>query len=450
MYNFSFKLYAVIMKITNSDSLISETKTFIKLYEEDGYVHLLLKDYENPNQKTLDIATLIRLGSLETLNIITNDPNTLLFTQIHRYRELIDLLHRNNYLSNSDRADIEAEVLAVEKTLENREKIADQDYSLAQKEVLLMITEPYIEELINLMQELADFIPIRNAFRLLNGFWNLMKWHTKKYNAPIPEETRECYVYLSEILTGGIDISSTYLRLGNAIPSLKIQKNIVLNFFEEKVKIKFPFEQNEYKRFYVELALEKIKNDQCILKRISNKYEINDFTGFPEENLFKPVEISGKCITRHYFHPDPGRFALAFNFFVKKNHSQLIELSSAEEDLLIKFELKRFPISELDFPLAKTCAPSLMKDLNEVVSMIDGGLNVTGMTKLEELLFAILENDAEEIEEIVASAQIDLNAITAFNPLKEANTVETLNVLVRLGCDPNRLDQDNQASWSYC
>ena len=424
------------MKITAIHSPIKEINSYVNLYAEGGSIVIEFKgELEYLSIKRIK-EQLKHLCSTNNIAINSYCLSSVSCQNPEQFRVLIDLLFANNYINSTDRADCEEEIIKVEQTLINRTRISDAEPTSAQQDIMSMLAEPYLDELIEKTREYADIIPML-VIALTHGIQkeNFSQWYFNKYQSELDQITLDCLTDLSKMARGQADLASTFLRAGGNIPSLSIHRKMLLNAFQNSASEKFDLESNEYKRFYINVSLTKLAETKTTLsKRLTNRYEINFLSGFPEEKIFKSVSIS----------PAGQVMRVSSGFFSDKTAPRQIELSETEEKLLNEFDLKRFPVSEADLALAKKDITSsqIMKSFDDVLMAVDGDLHF-GMSTSEKLYLAISTHNLLAMKALITEFEIDLDSVQEFNPLIVAadhNNLAAIEELIILGADVNFID----------
>jgi len=179
-----------------------------------------------------------------------------IFLAVRDCRKAIDALYQENLLSNEDRADIEATIRKVETQIATQDSLAP-NYTSMQKDVLISIIEPYVEDFFaiatNEKTALKFFKVGCKQTALFPNADNILNKVLAEILTEFPsiEQKKQVLfgsmVAFSKCFNGEANLESTFARVGQgSVPHLESQQKIIIDFAAEKWPERFPqSEQSE-------------------------------------------------------------------------------------------------------------------------------------------------------------------------------------------------------------
>lgn len=395
--------------------------------EIDGYftVRLNTKD-EQVIRRVIALAGEVGVTLRKTW---ISEGVTLKSKDISLLREFSNKLLDINLISSDDRYELQSAISKVDEVLRNRPNII-QRATISQKDILKEIASPYIEALVEDTHSFGDIIPII-SYAILGDTTACDEWKEWLENQSNPNsadkiaESIDCMKYLSMLVCGEADLSSTFMRLGIGIPSLELQRQVIIEAIQETFVEKYGAKRsNSFEEFYLELALDKLSRGMSPRRHLSYSFLISWVNGFPESYSSKRVTINGSQISSVAIYEDS---------FVPTEEEKII---------LRKHGLKRFPTSLEDMNAAKADLPGeIIENPRELRKLIDVNL-YPHMTSTEQLYCAIVDDESGEIPKILSTSSDDIKHLLfgGGSPIMLAarkGAVKSLQKLIELGVDLN-------------
>lgn len=194
------------------------------------------------NPSTSDSRIELISAQLSKISKMSKFGNKLIFTDIANTRPIVDFLMSQHLIIESDRPNLGLLLQEIEKILKQRAVLSFQ-MSKAQKEILLDMIDPYLEDILNNCSE------FNSAVKLISAAFS-PKNLTTEVNHFLAEHKIDGTVIASveaiqRICYGEGNLESTFLRMSATLPKLSIQRVTLHHACINKLMAKYPPQPDE-------------------------------------------------------------------------------------------------------------------------------------------------------------------------------------------------------------
>lgn len=328
--------------------------------------------------------------------------SSIFIRDVSHFEPFMQSLYNEGLITPEQRQSVAHLIKKIDQIVQYKSKISS-DPATSIRDCILSLIEPYIDSVLESSHSYRDIIPllqllcsghiseVRGGYTLEQSY---LIWLKKRglYEEKAFTMQVECMTALHKIAnpSGDSDLSSTYMRFSGTIPSLTSIYQVIIEVIKERFEEKHAQSRTEFDSIYVDLSLKNLVNAHCPGgKYISYAYKIDDDSGFPRRVEEKDIDGNFLCYKKD-FSPTP-----------------------EESELLQKYHLRRFPVSEEDLAAARMEGSSstiTIQDPDLLVHEFDDSI-YQELSIEQRLVIAMSNKDVVEIRRLLEEYPADTKKI---------------------------------------